>query len=258
MLGNYKILRLINGGTFCKLYEGIHIHKNEKVAIKCESSVNGKKILDNEIRMYLYLKKYKINIPNIKHIGTVENYKYIVMELLDINVKDYFNKKRHNNKEIENIIIDLFYIVNKFHQRLIVHRDIKPENFIFDTKMNLYIIDLGLSTFESTRQLKSFIGNKLYASYHCHETEYIYTYADDLVSLIYMLLHLYTTILPWNETMTHNEIYKLKKETNFEIFYKDNNLYDPIVKKLVLLYHAVHTKDYYQTIYKIINNDSTL
>ena len=128
-LSNYKITRLINGGTFCKLYEGIHIHKDEKVAIKCESSEKGKKILENEIKMYLYLKKYKINIPNIKHIGVYENYKYIVMELLDINVKDYFKKirgriekKREIDIDIEkeileiySIIVDLFYLVNKLY-----------------------------------------------------------------------------------------------------------------------------------------------
>lgn len=267
-ISNYKITRLINGGTFCKLYEGVHIHKQEKVAIKCESSEKGKKILENEINMYLYLKKYKINIPNIKHIGVFENYKYIVMELLDVNVKDFFKKKRERMEkkkeldidtekeilEIDNIIIDIFYIVNKFHQRLIVHRDIKPENFIFDTNMNLYIIDLGLSTFDSERELTSFIGNKLYSSYRCHEKKYVYTYADDLISLVYMLFHLYTDHLPWNETMNNNELYSLKKETNFEMYYKNIGFYDVIIKKLVSLYNAIHSKNYYGNVYKIINH----
>ena len=266
-LSNYKITRLINGGTFCKLYEGVHIHKNEKVAIKCESSEKGKKILENEIKMYLYLKKYKINIPNIKHIGVFENYKYIVMELLDINVKDFFKQKRERIEkkkdididiekeilEIDNIIIDLFYLINKFHQRMIVHRDIKPENFIFDKEMNLYIIDLGLSTFDSNRELKSFIGNKLYSSYRCHEKEYVYTYADDLISMVYMLFHLYTGILPWNESMDSKELYSFKKNTNFEIYYNNLGLYDVIVKKLVSLYNAIHSKNYYGNVYKIIN-----
>ena len=124
----YKIIRLINGGSFCKLYEGIHIHKNQKVAIKCESSDIGKKVLENEINMYIFLKKYKIKIPNIKDIGNYNNYKYIVMEFLDISLKDYVMKDN-----IERIIFDIFHIMKKFHERLIVHRDIKPENFIFDT-----------------------------------------------------------------------------------------------------------------------------
>jgi len=264
-LSNYTITRLINGGTFCKLYEAIHIHKQEKVAIKCESSEKGKKILDNEINMYLYLKKYKINIPNIKHIGVYENYKYIVMELLNINLKDFFKQKRermHTKKEIDidtekellevnHIIVDLFYLLNKFHQRLIFHRDIKPENFIFDKDMNIYIIDLGLSTFDSNRELTSFIGNKLYASYHCHEKKYVYTYADDLISIVYMLFHLYTNVLPWDESSKN--IYELKKETNFGLFYKNLGLYDTIIDKLVTIYNAIHTKNYYGNVYKLLN-----
>ena len=247
----YKIIKLINGGSFCKLYEGIHIYKNQKVAIKCESSELGKKILDNEINMYIYLKKYKINIPNIKDIGIYEKYKYIVMELLDVTLKDYVKP----NTPMETLVFYIFDLIKPFHERFLVHRDIKPENFIFDKNWNLYIIDLGLSTFVSNRKMYTFIGNKLYASYNCHKSEYIYTQDDDLISIIYMLLHLYTGHLPWDNTPfdytlakykikntsndiyfnseTHKIFYNLKKNTNYEEFYKNIHKYDKHVKTLI-------------------------
>ncbi len=248
----YKITKLINGGSFCKLYEGIHIYKNQKVAIKCESSELGKKILDNEINMYIYLKKYKINIPNIKDIGIYEKYKYIVMELLHVTLKDYVNK----NTDIESLLFYMFDLIKPFHSRLLVHRDIKPENFIFDKKWNLYIIDLGLSTFASNRKMYTFIGNKLYASYTCHKSEYIYRKEDDLISIIYMLLHLYTGILPWDkipleydsssvsnlrsiETHYHSLVFDLKKKSNYEDFYKSQNKYDKQVQLLVSVYNEI-------------------
>ena len=55
----------------------------------------AKKLLEHEIQMYLYLKKenQKIKIPEIKYIGTFDNYKYIVMELLDKNLKQKYNMK---------------------------------------------------------------------------------------------------------------------------------------------------------------------
>ena len=238
----YKITRLINGGSFCKLYEGIHIYKNQKVAIKCESSELGKKILDNEINMYMYLKKYKINIPNIKDIGVYEKYKYIVMELLHVTLKEYVNK----NTDIRKLVFYMFDLIKPFHERFLVHRDIKPENFIFDTKWNLYIIDLGLSTFVSERKMHTFIGNKLYASYNCHKSEYIYTQDDDLISIIYMLLHLYTGRLPWDKIpfelengskfkYNHSMFYDSKKYTNYKDFYK-NIKYDNHVQTLIELY----------------------
>jgi len=241
----YKITRLINAGSFCKLYEGIHIYKNQKVAIKCESSDLGKKVLDNEINMYIHLKKYKINIPNIKDIGIYENYKYIVMELLNVTLKEYVNK----NTDIETLVYYMFDLIKPFHHRMLVHRDIKPENFIFDKKWNLYIIDLGLSTFVNDRTMNTFIGNKLYASYNCHKSEYIYTQNDDLISIIYMLLHLYTHRLPWDKipfdvgvsglkskNECHAIFYDLKKNTNYEAFYK-NIKYDKHVEVLINLYN---------------------
>ena len=238
----YKITKLINGGSFCKLYEGIHIYKNQKVAIKCESSDLGKKVLDNEINMYIHLKKYKINIPNIKDIGIYEKYKYIVMELLDITLKEYVNK----TTDMETLVFYMFDLMKPFHERMLIHRDIKPENFIFDKKWNLYIIDLGLSTFVSNRNLYTFIGNKLYASYNCHKSEYIYEQNDDLISIVYMLLHLYTGILPWDKTPfdknnseCHSLFYDLKKNTNYKEFYKNINKYDYHVKILISVYNDI-------------------
>jgi len=262
----YKITRLINGGSFCKLYEAIHIYKNQKVAIKCESSTIGKKILENEINMYIYLKKYKINIPNIKDIGIYENYKYIVMELLQITLKEYFTKYI-NSINMELLINDIFDVVSSFHKRMLIHRDIKPENFIFDKKMNIYIIDLGLSTFVSERRMTTFIGNKLYASYNCHLSEYIYRQNDDLISIVYMLLHLYTGTLPWDKTPfdhtyqiktkprslfnlnymlenkfnsdSHSQYYNLKKNTNYVEFYKKIEKYDENVSYLLDIYDNI-------------------
>jgi serine/threonine protein kinase len=260
----YKITRLINGGSFCKLYEAIHIYKKQIVAIKCESSEIGKKVLDNEINMYIYLKKYKINIPNIKDIGMYENYKSIVMDLLQITLKEYFVKYNKINMKI--VIDKVFDVIQPFHERMLVHRDIKPENFIFDDKWNIYIIDLGLSTFVSERRMNTFIGNKLYASYNCHLSEYIYRQNDDLISIVYMLLHLYTGTLPWDQTPfdktiikpkpkslfkldfilelkfnseSHSEYYNLKKNTNYIEFYKKIEKYDETVSYLLDIYDHI-------------------
>ena len=62
----YRITGVITKSTYSTLYEGEHIYKKHKVAIKSECDKTCKKLLENEINMYLYLKRHsKINIPNI-------------------------------------------------------------------------------------------------------------------------------------------------------------------------------------------------
>ena len=242
----YKITKVITKGTYSTLYEGEHIYKKHKVAIKLECDETCKKILENEINMYLYLKRHtKINIPNIKYIGIYNEYKYIVMELLDINLKQYINNKVTTYKFLL-LIEQLFLLIQQFHYRKLVHRDIKPENFVFNTKDELCIIDLGLSTFKTEREMKHFIGNKRYASYTCHLEKYIYKETDDILSIIYMLFDLYTQILPWDNKYIN---YNIKKNANFEEFYKSNSKYDDVIDILIFCYNKIYDNDFYECIF---------
>ena len=240
MLSNtYDIVKVINSGTFSKLYEGVHVHKKTRVAIKCESDPICKKLLAHEIEMYLHLKKYNnINTPTIKWIGEYQNYSYIVMELFDMNLRDHF-KSGITKLEFINIVFDIIKLMKAFHDTNILHRDIKPENFVLDKDKRIYIIDLGLSCMNSTRELTQFIGNKRYASYNCHLPKYVYTKQDDIVSIIYMLLDLYTGKLPWE----NNPTYEIKKNTNYDDFYKKK---DYFVTLLLTLYANVSDADFYK------------
>ena len=91
----------------------------------------------------------------------------------------------------------------------------------------------------STRELTQFIGNKRYASYNCHLPKYVYTKQDDIVSIIYMLLDLYTGKLPWE----NNPTYEIKKNTNYDDFYKKK---DYFVTLLLTLYANVSDADFYK------------
>ena len=245
----YKILNVITKGTYSTLYKGIHVDKNIEVAIKIECEEISKKLLDHEINMYLYLKKNNkiknIYLPDIKCIGTYNNYSYIVMELLDMNLKSYTEKGVTKQKFLI-IIKDMFKLIKYFHMRGLVHRDIKPENFVFNKKEQLCIIDLGLSTFYSDLIVKKFIGNKRYSSYTCHNDEYIYRKEDDIISIIYMLLDLYTNILPWDNAFIN---YKIKKNSNFTEFYKLHNKYDNIVQLLISIYNNIYCDYFYEKIF---------
>lgn len=236
----YKLLHKIGSGSYSSVYKAIHIEKQYHVAIKFDHDEISKLLLENEIQIYLSLLKHKINnICNIKSFGVFNSYNYIVMELLSQNLNEYFLEK-HDNIDMEvakNIFIKVCNIVQTMHAKGIYHRDIKPENFLLDKKGNVFIIDLGLSThITNIKKSKSIIGSNLFCSFNVHKSEYVYSEDDDMISVYYMFFYLLSNgNLPWinlhmtNQNVKNTVIYNLKKYTNYQLYYENNELLAPFI-----------------------------
>ena len=266
----YCLKENIYDGKYSKVFIGQHKYKKEKVIIKLENNESSK-LLQNEANIYLYLmrvkNKEKINIPNFKFFGIIENYDYIILEKMEHSLNDIINKNiGFELNDILKIGIQLFDLLKKFHHQNLIHRDIKPENLIFDKKNDLFLIDFGLSTMykknifhkndetenslEFKKYVKSkgknkFVGNYIYASPYVHDG-YDYYPKDDLISISYILLFLYYKKLPWmlfKYIKNQNEISnQLKKNIDLIDFYKDNH--DGDIEKcknfiLIKLYYKI-------------------
>ena len=197
----YKICRVVTKTDLSVVYECEHILKKTRVIVK--KGLTSPELLKHELSMYLFLKDSDVNIPKIKGSGIHEGFMYIVLELLDKTI----------DKDTPNMEY-LFTILFHLHKMQIVHRDIKPDNFILGNG-KIYLIDLGLSCKVTSRVIKSFVGNKRYASYTCFENEYVYEYKDDIISLVYMLFDLKYGFLPWDKTDLP------RKDINFRLYYDD-------------------------------------
>ena len=185
-------------------------------------------------------RKDKLNVSSLKHefnimqrfksdrycpivmwYGTIKDNSFIVMTLHGHSLEKL--KKKFTKLTIKSICILGKRMINIFeylHNKGIIHRDIKSENFLFGNteknKKQLYIIDFGLSKFYKNdsghigfKSNKKPCGTMRYISINCHKG-YELSRRDDLESIGYLLLYLYVTKLPWQNTNIPDENERIK------------------------------------------------
>ena len=82
-------------------------------------------------------------------------------ELFDYIVK----KKRLKEDEACRLFHQLIDGIQHIHKIGVMHRDLKPENILLDYKMNLRIVDFGLSnTYKKNERLKTACWSSCYAA----------------------------------------------------------------------------------------------
>lgn len=190
MLSSYDIEPYKTTGRFSSLFKGIHRLKKHNVMIKTHYDKTTRKLLENEIQLYMYLQKQQYPfIPLIKNIVHEQERLYIIM--------DYKTGHLDSGPLTVERIQQWIHVLRSLHRLNVVHRDIKPDNFLM-VKDDIFILDFGLSTFYNKTPLTSLIGNKKYCSYKCHTPPYVYTFNDDMLSLVYMCLDLHNGYTAWD------------------------------------------------------------
>ena len=223
----YKILTKIGEGTFGKIFKGVNINNNAKVAIKIEKASESKLLL-NEAKIYKNLEDIK-GIPRILSFGKEGLFNYLVIDLLDESLEElkHLCGGAMSLKCVLNIGLQLLTRIEDLHSAGLVHRDIKPDNFLIDRKTNIiYIIDFGLSKRyldNSDNHLPETTGRKLtgtarYVSVNVHNG-IAPSRRDDLESIGYMLVYLLKGKLPWQKISNPDKYkkYELIGETNKNI-----------------------------------------
>ena len=206
-IGDYLLQKKIGSGGFAKVYLGIHIPTNEKVAIKVIDKTKVKKD-----KLYLKRIQNEISILKIvKHKNIIKLYEiiespqkiYLIMEycekgeLFDYIVSHKKLSEKQSNLFFQEIIDSLQYL----HSQNITHRDIKPENMLLteisnkNKQLSIKLIDFGVSTkYEKNILLKTPCGTTTYAPPEMHKGQKYYGLLSDIWSsgvVLYAMIYGY-------------------------------------------------------------------
>lgn len=207
-VGNYILVRKIVETDFSAIYEAAHLVKDTRVILKQSKDARTNRMLQNELKLYTYLRG-SVPIPRLKASGLIGDKMYLVFEKMDRTLDQW-------KEDVS--IHEMFSLLYALHEKGIVHRDLKPDNFIFGLNKKCHLLDLGLAAVQSNRKVKGFVGNRRYASYTCFDSDYEYRFADDVLSLVYILLERKYGYLPWDKTT------RPRKELDLAAFYPGESL----------------------------------
>ena len=223
----YKITGILGDGTFGKVFKAENILTKNNVAIKIEKEKESR-ILKYEARIYNLLQNMK-NIPKIRLFGTEEEYTYMVIDLFSCSI----DKQVTSNKDKIIIFKNSLIIMKDLHENGFIHRDIKPDNILFEERNSnqVKLIDFGLSkkyldknnNHVEYKDGKKIIGTIKYCSINLHNGCEA-SRRDDIESLIYTFIKVYSEILPWdNYDINNKELYTEK------VFEEKKNIYNFII-----------------------------
>jgi len=240
----YIIEQKIGNGKFGFIYRGKNIKTGEPVAIKLEPKCSQFRVLKYETTVLNYLSHKKCKcVPPVYWYGCFRNNICLVIPYYNGGSLHEFTC--FDNGVLNDIMVQMIHIMEDIHTVGVIHRDIKPHNFMFHGSQ-IYIIDFGMSVFESNLTDKYFtgcnseniMGTPNYISYFIHEG-WEPCKRDDLISLGYIFLYLQMKTLPWFSIPPENIISSNLAKTNIQ---HPNNQYVRRKKEWVVLEKWVLSK----------------
>ena len=147
----YVMLEKLGQGAMGVVYKALQTRLNRHVAIKL---LKGKKTNDKEFfaqlerEARLAAKLSHNNIVQAIDIGSAGKFHYFVMELIDgktIQDEMKAGKKRYEEKEAVEIILQIAQALDHASKRGLVHRDIKPANIVMTSDGIAKLADLGMA-----------------------------------------------------------------------------------------------------------------
>jgi len=218
----YKLIKELGRGGFCKVYKVLSVLDNKIYAIK---EIPIKNETENIIKEFqneaIILSKFNSN-NIVKYYGTSKdnNNIYILMECCNGETLKNFIDKHINDcllieeNTISNIIKKICIGIKEIHDKRIVHRDLKPEHIFMNDNMDIKIGGFSISKQLSSNQTLRKSINRTGTFYYMApeiSNDGIYNEKSDMWSLGCIIYELFTLNIYYKDK-SYDEIKKIDSD----------------------------------------------
>ncbi len=151
-----RIVRELGRGGMAVVYEGLDLHLNRKVAVKC---LPNEAMLDRELvqRFQMEAKLAAgLNHPHIVPIfavGVADRIHYFTMAFCQGGSLEDRIRRGLSLEETVEIVCQIASALDYAHRKDLVHRDVKPSNVMFDEHGTVRVLDFGIARLLSAARL---------------------------------------------------------------------------------------------------------
>lgn len=193
----YKLLKLLNKGSYGSVFLAESILTKKSVAIKLELKESN--MLKREAQIYQLLCGHS-GIPKMKYYGSTDTYNFLVLPFLGVSLET----KTFSLTQSALILEKMIDVIKYVHSKGLLHQDLKPGNFLYENN-NIYLVDFGLSkkyidnegNHIPFKTGKSMVGSINFSSINVQKG-FVSSRRDDLESILYIMIFLLNGDVPWN------------------------------------------------------------
>ena len=212
-IGGYRILNEIGSGGFGTVYRARDPLNDRDVALKVLTDPDDLVRFRREARL-----AYEIGHPNIIrifHLGEDGGDSFIVMELMQVSLREVLNTGRLTISRAVDICrqVALGLRAAHNHERKITHRDIKPDNILIDSNGVVKISDFGIAHVDDSPSLTK-TGVGFGSEYYMSPEQFLDAKRVDPRADIYSLgvtfYEMLTGTLPEKMTQTPRQVLRIR------------------------------------------------
>ena len=221
----YKILdHVIGKGSFGVVYLGMH-KSGKLVAIKTEEKGPKRQILNHEYSIIRSVCKKPFMPPGVNkscYFWEDPDKCYLAIDLMGPNLDSLHKicKRTFSLKTTLMLAEQMINLIRFYHNNDIIHRDIKPSNFLVGYDVphkHISLVDFGLSKkYRIKGKQNPYTSGALQVGSLRYMSKYIHcsiepSCRDDMYSLGYCFIFLFTGMLPWQTNVIGFEKKKRKE-----------------------------------------------